>query len=110
GLASTGFGFTVTPSPPIITGLSPSFGLPGTLVTISGANFGATQDASTVTFNGTVATPSAWSESSVSVQVPDGAMTGPVVVTVGGVASNGMGFSVGAVQTATPTLVQHVSS
>lgn len=54
---------------PTITSLGPNFGPVGTVVTISGssvggADFGATQGSSTVTFNGTNAgTASSWSAS-----------------------------------------------
>jgi glucose/arabinose dehydrogenase/PKD repeat protein len=89
---------------PSITSLNPTSGMVATPVTIAGANFGATPGASTVTFNGTVAAPTSWSATSVVVPVPAGATTGPVVVTVNGVASNGVTFSVttGA-DTQTPT-------
>jgi len=63
-------------------------------VTITGTNFGATQGASTVTFNGTAATVTSWSATSIVAPVPNGATTGNVVVTVGGVASNGVNFTV----------------
>jgi len=66
----------------------------GTPVTINGANFGAAQGTSTVKFNGTTATPTSWSAASIVAPVPAGATTGNVVVTVGGVASNGVGFTV----------------
>ena len=82
---------------PTITGLNPTSGTVGTSVTITGTNFGATQGTSTVTFNGTTATPTSssnWSASSIVVPVPAGATNGNVVVTVGGVASNGMSFTV----------------
>jgi len=73
----------------------------GTSVTIAGANFGATQGTSTVKFNGTAATPTSWSTTSIVVKVPAGATTGNVVVTVGGVASNnGASFTVQADTTA----------
>jgi hypothetical protein len=85
---------------PSITSLSPSSAAVGASVTIAGANFGSTQGASTVTFNGTAATPTSWSAASVAVLVPTGATTGNVVVTVGGVASNGFAFTV----LPTPTL------
>ena len=96
GVASNGMTFTVTspPPPPSITSLTPSSGSVGTAVTIAGANFGATQGTSTVTFNGTGATPTSWSATSIVAPVPSGATTGNVVVTVGGVASNGMTFTV----------------
>ena len=48
-----------------------------------------------MTFNGTTATPTSWSATSIVVPVPAGATTGNVVVTVGGVASNGQTFTVG---------------
>src|SRR5216683_7914026 len=82
------------PPPPSITSLNPTSGLVGTSVTIAGANFGATQGTSTVKFNGTTATPTNWSATSIVVQVPAGATSGTVVVTVGGVASNGVSFTV----------------
>ena len=63
-------------------------------MTITGTNFGATQGTSTVTFNGTAATPTSWSATSIAVPVPSGATTGNVVVTVGGAGSNGVNFTV----------------
>jgi hypothetical protein len=81
----------VTPS---IASLSPASGVVGTNLTIAGSTFGATQGTSTVTFNGTLATPTSWSATSIRVPVPLAATTGNVVATVGGVPSNGMQFSV----------------
>jgi RHS repeat-associated protein len=79
---------------PNITGLSPASGTVGTSVAITGTNFGSTQGSSTVTFNGTTATTIAnWSATSITATVPTGATTGNVVVTVGGVASNGVWFT-----------------
>jgi IPT/TIG domain-containing protein len=83
-----------TPPAPTLSILTPTSGPVGTSVTLTGANFGASQGTSTVTFNGTLATPSSWSPSSLVVSVPNGAMTGNVVVTVGGRASNGLNFAV----------------
>src|SRR6185369_2677462 len=82
---------------PTLTSLSPTSGPVGTSVTIAGANFGASKGTSTVTFNGTTATPTSWSASSIVVPVPTGATTGNVVVTVGGMASNARSFTVTAV-------------
>jgi hypothetical protein len=93
GLPSNGVAFTVAAAPSI-TGLSPSLGAAGTPVTITGANFGSAQGTSTVTFHGTTATVPSWGATSIQTSVPSGATTGPVVVTVGGVASNGVGFTV----------------
>ena len=49
---------------------------------------------STVTFNGTPATPTSWSPTSIVAAVPVGATTGPVVVTAGGQPSNEVTFEV----------------
>jgi hypothetical protein len=94
GTASNGVTFTVTVPPPSITNLNPTSGLVGASVIITGTNFGASQGTSTVKFNGTTATPTAWSATSITAPVPTGATTGNVVVTVGGVASNGISFTV----------------
>jgi YD repeat-containing protein len=85
---------TVLP-PPSITSLSPTFGLVGSSVTITGTGFGPSQGTSTVTFNGTPATSTSWSMTTIVVQVPTGATTGNVVVTVNGQASSGVSFAVG---------------
>jgi len=79
---------------PSITSVNPTSGIVGTRITISGANFGATQGTSTVKFNGTAATPTSWSATSIVAPVPTGASTGNVVVAVGGAASNGVTFTV----------------
>jgi RHS repeat-associated protein len=93
GVNSNGVNFTVLPTPSI-TSLSPASGNVGTLVTVTGTNFGSPQGTSTVTFNGTTATPTSWSATSIVTPVPAGAQTGNVVVTVSGVASNGSSFTV----------------
>ena len=79
---------------PNITGLNPSRGGVGQFLYLYGSNFGSSQGTSTVTFNGTAATVSAWTSTQLSLTVPSGATTGNVVVTVGGVASNGATFTV----------------
>ena len=73
---------------PFITGLSPSSGQVGTLVTVNGSGFGTTQGTSTVSFNNLNATVTSWSDSQIVATVPNTALSGPVVVKVGGVASN----------------------
>src|SRR6266480_2347650 len=93
GVGSNGVNFTVVPTPSI-TNLSATSGAVGTQVTITGTNFGASQGTSTVTFNGTAATPTSWSATSVAVPVPSGATTGNVVVSVSGISSNGISFTV----------------
>jgi hypothetical protein len=91
GVPSSGVSFTVVPS---ITSLSPASGAVGTAITIAGSGFGAIQDTSTVTFNGIAATPTSWSTTSIVVPVPTGATSGNVVVTIGGLATNGVAFTV----------------
>src|SRR6266403_3598948 len=87
--------FTVSgSSAPTIISLTPASGGIGIPVTIAGTNFGATQGASTVTFNGISASVSSWGATSISATVPVMATTGPVIVTVGGVASNSVTFTV----------------
>src|SRR6202049_2133013 len=91
GVDSNGSTFTVFPS---ISSLSPTSGAVGASITIAGLNFGSTQGTSTVKFNGTTATVTSWSTTSIVATVPNGATTGNVVVTVGGNASNGVSFTV----------------
>lgn len=79
---------------PAVSGLTPASGGVGTSVTIAGSGFGATQGSSTVTFNGTAATPTSWSASSIAAPVPSGVSTGPVVVRVGTLSSTGVTFTV----------------
>jgi RHS repeat-associated protein len=91
---------------PVITNLSPTSGVQGTLVTINGNTFGSTQGNSTITFNGVAVTPTSWSATSIVAPVPTGTSTGNVVVTVAGIPSNGSRFSLlpGGI-----TLIQHSS-
>ena len=105
GVLSNGVNFTVA-TPPSITNLNPSSGPVGTSVTISGANFGATQGTSAVTFNGLTASPTSWNDLTITVPVPSGASTGNVVVTVNGLASPGVNFTVPS-SGAPIALVQH---
>jgi len=106
GINSNGVPYTVTPGPNLAS-LSPTAGTVGTSITIGGAGFGASQGTSTITFNGTAATPTSWSDTSIAAPVPSGATTGSVVVSVSSLASNGLPFTVNA---ASPIkLVQHIS-
>ena len=81
--------------PPSISSLNPVSGPVGTQVTIAGSNFGPSQGSSTVTFGGVSAgIAGSWSATNIVATVPSGTTTGNVVVTVSGVASNGVGFTV----------------
>ena len=92
---SNGLPFTVTgSSAPTITSLVPNNGGIGISINVNGTNFGATQGASTVTVNGITAFANSWSPTVINITIPAMATTGPVIVTVGGVASNSMTFTV----------------
>jgi hypothetical protein len=80
---------------PTIISLTPTSGPAGTSITVKGLNFGASQGTATLTFNGRAATATSWGDKSIVTAVPAFATTGPVIVTVSGVASNGMIFAVG---------------
>ena len=96
GLASIGtYPFTVG-VPPQITGYSPSSGPDGTVLTITGTGFGATQGSSYVTFLSdsnvwTTLTPQSWSDTQIAVAVPSLTPLGLhyLSVTVGGLRSIG---------------------
>ena len=90
GVASnTSVGFTV--GAVAVNSVSPASGSPGTPVQISGSGFGASQGTSTVKFSGQLATVTGWSDTAINANVSMSASTGPVVVTVAGIASNSYG-------------------
>lgn len=93
GVASNSVNFTV-PTPPAISSLSPNSGSPGVPVTITGTAFGSSQGSSTVGFNGALASPTSWSDTSIIVLVPVNATTGPVVVQTANGTSNSLMFTV----------------
>ena len=92
GQQSNGVAFDVTDGVPIISKLEPDSGPVLTQVKIKGTNFGDQEG--TVTFNGVMASPSQWNHEIIRTQVPQGATTGPVVVTVGNRSSIGVTFTV----------------
>ncbi|HET7786360.1 MAG TPA: IPT/TIG domain-containing protein [Myxococcales bacterium] len=75
---------------PAITGLSPSSGVPGTVVTLTGANL----TGATVTINGVSASCSATATQLVCTIPQMGAFTGPLVVTTAGGTANSGSFTV----------------
>jgi len=86
--------FTVTlPIIPTITSIEPNTGKVGSEVIITGTDFSTTPGENLVSFNGTEATVSAATETSITTTVPAGATTGSVTVTVDG-ESNGVVFTV----------------
>jgi len=88
---------------PAITSLAPASGAIGASVTITGTNFSATAASNTVKFNGTVATVTASTATSLTTSVPTGATTGKITVEVGGLmATSATDFTV--VAPGTPTI------
>ncbi|MEM6643438.1 MAG: IPT/TIG domain-containing protein [Bacteroidota bacterium] len=76
---------------PTISGITPSEGAPGTLVTIAGANL----DGGTVTLSGSAVSTSSVTSTQIQFTVPEGAVTGMVVVTTeGGTAESATAFTV----------------
>ncbi len=67
---------------PVIASFAPSSGIVGSNVTITGTNFSTTAASNIVKFNGTAATVSAATASSLTVVVPVGATTGKITVEV----------------------------
>ena len=82
--------FTVTapapaPEPPVVSSFTPSEGVVGTSVTITGDNFSATPSENEVRFGGVMAAaPTSASATSLTILVPSGARTGSISVAVGG--------------------------
>ena len=75
---------TVTPGPPTITQFTPASGMVGSEITIIGTNFDPLVGNDAVAFNGTSAFVLSATATSLVAIVPDGATTGPIQVTVGG--------------------------
>jgi hypothetical protein len=92
GTASSAGSFTVTTNPPTISSFTPTSGPVGTNVTISGADF---TGATAVLFNGTSASYTVSSATTITATVPAGATSGPIsVITSGGMASSVGSFTV----------------
>jgi hypothetical protein len=76
--------FTVLPAP-TITGFSPGSGAVGATINISGTNFNTTPSQNVVRFNGTLATVTASTATSITAVVPAGATSGLLSLTVSGI-------------------------
>jgi large repetitive protein len=92
GTATSAASFTVIPpATPKITGFSPTRGVPGTLVTISGNNL---LGAMAAKFNGSAGKITSNTASAIKVLVPADATTGPISVTTpGGTATSSATFT-----------------
>jgi hypothetical protein len=87
--SSNGVAFTVLPH---IDYLDPDSGSVGDVFVVHGTGFGTTQGASTVTLSGVGLTVSGWNNRTITVTVTE-TVSGDVVVTAGGNASNGVFFN-----------------
>lgn len=96
--------FTVTLPGPTITSFTPASGTVGTSVTITGTNFKTTPGNNVVKFNGTVASVTAASATSLTATVPAGAATGKITVGANGnTATSSSDFTVYAISSFSPT-------
>ena len=87
----TSTNFTVTHAQ--ISGISPNYGAPAALITITGTNFGTTRGNGSVTVGGAPSYVVSWSNTAIAIEVPSRATTGNIVVTTEGEASNGALFT-----------------
>src|SRR5688572_10204665 len=81
--SSNDFTVVAAVAPLTLTGFSPTTGTAGTTVTLTGTNFSPTPTSNTVKFNGTIATVSTATATSLTVEVPASATTGKITVQVG---------------------------
>lgn len=96
GQASNGLSFNVIETPaPTITDISTGIGIAGDEVIITGTYFGVSEAQRTVSFNGTTATITEATMTSITTTVPAGATTGDLTVTVDGEVSNAVEFLYG---------------
>jgi YD repeat-containing protein len=84
-----------TAGPPTITTFTPTSGIVGTTVTVTGTNFDPVPANNTVKFNGITAAVSASTVTSITTSVPAGATMGPITVTTAsGTATSATTFTV----------------
>jgi hypothetical protein len=93
GLRTDDFDYVFKYQPIRIKSIDPTSGKVGDNVTIDGIGFG--KQIGKVTFNGTEAEVTSWTNSLIVAKVPSSASSGDVVVKVGNHSSNGMAFSTG---------------
>ncbi len=73
---------SATAPAPVITAVSATTGSIGSQVVISGTGFGGTQGGSAVLLNGAAVTINLWSATSITITIPPGATSGPLLVSV----------------------------
>ena len=85
---------TFTVINPMVSAVTPASAPVGGTVTVTGTGFGALQNGSQVQLSGVAGTVTSWSATSVTLTVPSGATSGPLLVAEGGVNSNSVSFTV----------------
>jgi FtsP/CotA-like multicopper oxidase with cupredoxin domain len=84
GQASNGVAFTVYPDP-TLTGISPTSGPVGTVITVTGTNLKDPENDGEVKFSGIVVTPTLLTNTEIQLTVPSGATSGQVLIYSSGV-------------------------
>lgn len=94
GVTTAPLSFNIIWPPPIAINCVPRYGFPGDIITINGTTFSPDLPDVSVSFGGTPATVIASTGTTMTVEVPAGTVTGDVVVSVVGQASNAVTFVV----------------
>jgi hypothetical protein len=92
GIASNSVAFTV--NTPTITAISPTSGIPGAQVTISGSNLGSSQGSGSVWLGRANGTVVSWSDTQVVATVATGSTTGTAQILQNSMLSNPVAFTV----------------
>lgn len=90
------FSSQFTARPPVIDGIAPAVGTPGSIMVISGSNFGETRQGGEVTIAGARLTSDSyreWSDARISIRIPENVGSGQVFVTTRSGRSNGVLFT-----------------
>jgi hypothetical protein len=92
-------------APPNITSVTPTSGVAGTQVTISGSGFGATQGTGVVWLGSTLGAVVSWTSTQISATVASNSTSGTIQVQQYGAWSNAVAFSVNTatISSVTPT-------
>ena len=82
-------------TPPVIESINPTSFAVGGIVTIYGSDFGSSRGSSFVEFNNISAINySSWNDTEIQVEVPTGAITGKISVTVNALKSNEVNYTI----------------
>jgi IPT/TIG domain len=94
GIASNFVAFTVSGSAPVISTVSPSTGVTGVQVTVTGSGFGASQGNGKVLLGTAYGAVVSWSDTQVVATVALGFSSGSAQIVEGAVSSNALAFNV----------------